>query len=96
MKVETPEGDSLTERRAGKGLTEEAEFHVFKDEKRESQNLEWFGVEKTLKTISLQPLAMCRRTLHYPRVLRAPTSLAWDTSRRRSAAVWHSRGGINK
>ncbi|RMB98546.1 hypothetical protein DUI87_24760 [Hirundo rustica rustica] len=50
-------------------------------EKGDHKITEWFGLGRTLKTISFPPPAMGRDIFHYPRLLQAPSNLAWDTSR---------------
>jgi len=42
---------------------------------------EWFGLEGTFKIISFQPPAIGRDTSLYTRLLKAPSSLAFNTSR---------------
>ncbi|XP_041342809.1 uncharacterized protein LOC121364012 [Pyrgilauda ruficollis] len=59
-------------------------------EKWEDQNLKitkWFGLEGTSKGDPIQFSAMGRDSSHYPRLLQAPSSLAWNTSRDGAATV---------
>jgi len=51
------------------------------------RNMDWFGLEGTLQTISFQPLTMGTDPFHQTRVLQAPSNLALSTAREGAATV---------